>query len=37
MIRAWAPFGEPLTPAMVVGLAITLVGVWMASGGVRDD
>ncbi|OHV81220.1 DMT family transporter [Rhizobium sp. LCM 4573] len=29
MLWAWAMFSEPLTAAMFVGLAVTLVGVWM--------
>jgi drug/metabolite transporter (DMT)-like permease len=29
MIWAWMLFSEPLTAAMFVGLAVTLVGVWM--------
>ncbi|AXQ95365.1 DMT family transporter [Cereibacter azotoformans] len=33
MIWAWALFGEPLTGAMFVGLAVTLAGVWMTSRG----
>ncbi len=31
MIWAWAMFGEPLTAVMFAGLAVTLVGVWLAS------
>ncbi len=31
MLWAWALFGEPLTPAMFAGLAVTLAGVWMTS------
>lgn len=31
MIWAWAMFGEPLTVAMFGGLAVTFVGVWLAS------
>ena len=31
MIWAWLMFSEPLTPAMFVGLAVTMVGVWMTS------
>lgn len=31
MLWAWAMFSEPLTAAMFVGLAVTLVGVWMTS------
>lgn len=31
MLWAWALFSEPLTPAMFIGLAVTLVGVWMTS------
>ncbi len=33
MLWAWSLFGEPLTFAMFVGLAITLVGVWLTSRG----
>ncbi|WP_438754017.1 DMT family transporter [Pararhizobium sp. O133] len=33
MIWAWALFSEPLTAAMLFGLAVTLVGVWMTSRG----
>jgi drug/metabolite transporter (DMT)-like permease len=31
MLWAWAMFGEPLSHLMVLGLAITLFGVWLAS------
>jgi drug/metabolite transporter (DMT)-like permease len=31
MLWAWALFSEPLTVAMFLGLAVTLVGVWMTS------
>jgi len=31
MIWAWALFGEPLTPLMFTGLAITTAGVWLTS------
>lgn len=31
MLWAWALFSEPLTPAMFIGLAVTLVGVWITS------
>ncbi|OAE48409.1 hypothetical protein A7J57_22275 [Agrobacterium tumefaciens] len=31
MLWAWALFSEPLTIAMFMGLAVTLVGVWMTS------
>lgn len=31
MIWAWAMFGEPLTPAMGVGLVVTLAGVWLVA------
>ncbi|HEX2148250.1 MAG TPA: DMT family transporter [Pseudorhizobium sp.] len=31
MLWAWALFSEPLTIAMFIGLAVTLVGVWMTS------
>lgn len=31
MLWAWMMFSEPLTMAMFIGLAITLVGVWMTS------
>lgn len=31
MIWAWALFDEPLTPAMFLGLGVTLIGVWMTS------
>ncbi|HEY6632377.1 MAG TPA: DMT family transporter [Rhizobiaceae bacterium] len=31
MVWAWLMFSEPLTVAMFVGLAITLVGVWMTT------
>ena len=33
MLWAWALFSEPLTPAMFIGLAVTLVGVWITSRG----
>ena len=33
MLWAWMLFSEPLTAAMFVGLAVTLVGVWMTSRG----
>ncbi len=33
MLWAWALFSEPLTPVMFVGLAVTLVGVWLTSRG----
>jgi drug/metabolite transporter (DMT)-like permease len=29
MLWAWMLFGEPLTPAMFLGLAVTLAGVWL--------
>lgn len=32
MIWVWAMFGEPLSVLMFAGLAVTLVGVWMAQG-----
>lgn len=31
MIWAWALFSEPLTIAMFIGLAVTLLGVWLTS------
>ena len=31
MIWTWALFGELLTPAMFLGLGVTMVGVWMTS------
>jgi drug/metabolite transporter (DMT)-like permease len=31
MLWAWALFSEPLTATMFIGLAVTLVGVWMTS------
>ncbi|MDX0559163.1 EamA family transporter [Sinorhizobium medicae] len=31
MLWAWALFSEPLTLAMFIGLAVTLLGVWMTS------
>ena len=31
MLWAWMLFAEPLTPAMFIGLAVTLLGVWMTS------
>ncbi len=31
MLWAWVLFSEPLTAAMFIGLAVTLVGVWMTS------
>jgi|GEM_PF-5617650 drug/metabolite transporter (DMT)-like permease len=31
MILAWALFGEPLTPAMFLGLGVTLIRVWLTS------
>lgn len=33
MLWAWVLFSEPLTPAMFVGLAVTMVGVWLTSRG----
>ena len=33
MLWAWALFSEPLTLAMFIGLAVTLVGVWITSRG----
>lgn len=33
MLWAWSLFGESLTMAMFIGLAITLVGVWLTSRG----
>ncbi len=33
MVWAWMLFSEPLTVAMVIGLVVTLVGVWMTSRG----
>jgi drug/metabolite transporter (DMT)-like permease len=33
MLWAWALFSEPLTTAMFVGLAVTLIGVWLTSRG----
>ncbi|MGO4439121.1 DMT family transporter [Rhizobium sp. RAF56] len=33
MLWAWMLFSEPLTGAMLAGLAVTLVGVWMTSRG----
>ncbi|SIT53091.1 Membrane protein [Mesorhizobium prunaredense] len=33
MLWAWMLFSEPLTPAMLLGLAVTLVGVWLTSRG----
>ena len=33
MLWAWALFSEPLTMAMFIGLAVTLVGVWITSRG----
>ncbi|YCI04550.1 DMT family transporter [Ensifer sp. D2-11] len=33
MLWAWALFSEPLTAAMFIGLAVTLVGVWTTSRG----
>jgi drug/metabolite transporter (DMT)-like permease len=33
MLWAWMLFSEPLTVAMLAGLAVTLVGVWMTSRG----
>ncbi|QRM55349.1 DMT family transporter [Sinorhizobium sp. BG8] len=33
MLWAWALFSEPLTTAMFVGLAVTMVGVWMTTRG----
>jgi drug/metabolite transporter (DMT)-like permease len=31
MLWAWMLFSEPLTPAMFLGLAVTLAGVWLTS------
>ncbi|SCB57515.1 EamA-like transporter family protein [Rhizobium aethiopicum] len=33
MVWAWALFNEPLTAIMFIGLAVTMVGVWMTSRG----
>lgn len=33
MIWAWILFSEPLTLAMLLGLGVTLVGVWLTSRG----
>ncbi|WP_064694559.1 DMT family transporter [Rhizobium aegyptiacum] len=33
MLWAWALFNEPLTAIMFIGLAVTMVGVWMTSRG----
>ena len=33
MLGAWMLFSEPLTPAMFLGLGVTLVGVWLTSRG----
>lgn len=33
MLWAWMLFSEPLTSAMFIGLAVTLVGVWQTSRG----
>jgi drug/metabolite transporter (DMT)-like permease len=33
MLWAWALFGEPLTLAMFIGLAVTFAGVWLTSRG----
>jgi drug/metabolite transporter (DMT)-like permease len=33
MLWAWALFSEPLTPAMFIGLIVTLVGVWLTARG----
>lgn len=33
MVWAWALFSEPLTVTMFIGLAVTMVGVWMTSRG----
>jgi drug/metabolite transporter (DMT)-like permease len=33
MLWAWMLFSEPLTVAMLAGLAVTLIGVWMTSRG----
>jgi len=33
MLWAWALFSEPLTTAMLIGLAVTLLGVWLTSRG----
>lgn len=35
MVWAWALFGEPLGAATLVGLAITMAGVWLTSTGDR--
>lgn len=32
MVWAWAMFDEPLSAAMGLGVAVTLVGVWLATG-----
>jgi len=31
MLWGWSMFGEPLSTAMFVGLAVTLFGVWFTS------
>lgn len=36
MVWAWAMFGEPLTPAMLAGLAVTLAGVMLAAASPRS-
>jgi drug/metabolite transporter (DMT)-like permease len=33
MLWAWALFSEPLTPAMLAGMAVTFAGVWLTSRG----
>jgi len=33
MIWAWALFSEPLTVAMMIGLVVTLAGVWLTAKG----
>ena len=33
MLWAWALFSEPLTPVMFIGLAVTLLGVWITARG----
>ncbi len=33
MVWAWALFSEPLTATMFIGLAVTMVGIWMTARG----
>lgn len=36
LIWAWALFGEPLSPSLMLGLGVTLAGVWLAAAPARS-